>query len=304
MIQINSMQGLGDNIYQRPIVVELAKHHQIEINSSWPQLYSDLPGVTCVMDSPTTLRTQLKNVNSNKDKFSRPSLPQSAIKFDLRYSHKSGCALYTELIASVTKALVHPYEFYSPLSLPTFYLSHEVAHILSMNKPIAVIRPATIRTEWPAPARNPDSEYLCKASAILRGLGWHVIVVADLKAGEEMIVGDLPDCDQAYISGQLSFEELMCLSIGADLIVGGVGWIVPFSYAAKQKAIVISGGALGLNAPTIICPPQHRNDTNVQYMLPDRGCFCKDSRHQCHPNSKIITDFEKRFHKRLERLFE
>lgn len=300
MIQINSMWGLGDNIFQRPIVAELSKQHYIEINTPWPQLYSDLPNVTPVMEKPLNLRTQLKNVNRNKTLFSRPS-PNPEIKFNLRYNHQSGGALYEEMVASVPSKL--QLDTIPRLSMPRFYLSHEVACILSNKKPIVIIRPGTIRTEWSSPARNTLPEYLCQAADILRARGWRIVVIADIQPGAEELVGDLPDFDEAYLRGQLCFEELMALFIGADLIVGEVGWIVPFSYASNQKAIIINGGSLGINAPEIVTPYCHRNDTNVKYIVPDEGCHCKLPRHQCGEESKIISHFEKRFSDNVGVLF-
>ena len=298
MIQIISMQGLGDNIYQRPIVAELSKTTPVEINTSWPQLYRDLPNVTCVMDEPTILRTQLKNINKNKHLFSRPS-PNPDIRFQLKYNHRSGGTLYEELLASCPFS----YRFKTGrLSLPIFYLSHQVAHILSGDKPIAIIRPGTIRTEWKATARNALPEYLCMASKLLMDLGWRVVVVADLSPGREELIGNMPDCHEAYLQGQLEFEELMTVCIGADLIVGEVGWAVPFSYAANQNAIIINGGALGFNAPELLTPPQHQNDTNVQYMVPDHPCRCKHSQHRCKEGSKTISNFEDLFCVNVERL--
>lgn len=301
MIQINSMWGLGDNIYQRPIVAELSKQQYIEINTPWPQLYSDLPNVTPVMENPLKLRTQLKNVNKNKKLFCRPS-PNPEIKFNLRYNHRSGGALYEEMVASVPSSL--KLDSIPRLSMPRFYLSYDVACSLSSNKPIAIIRPGTIRTEWSSPARNTLPEYLCQASDLLRDMGWHVIVIADLQPGAEELVGEMPGGDEGYVRGQLSFEELMALSIGADLIVGEVGWIVPFSFAANQKAIIINGGALGINAPDIVTPLCHSKDTNVQYMLPDKRCNCKLPRHKCGVESKIISHFEKRFCENVGKLFK
>lgn len=60
------------------------------------------------------------------------------------------------------------------------------------DKPVAVIRPATVRKEWANPARNPDPKYLAEAARELRK-HFYVVSLADLEKGEEWLVGEPPE---------------------------------------------------------------------------------------------------------------
>lgn len=55
---------------------------------------------------------------------------------------------------------------------------------MQVDKPVAVIRPATVRKEWANPARNPDPKYLADAARELRK-HFYVVSLADLEEGEE-----------------------------------------------------------------------------------------------------------------------
>ncbi|MBS0244527.1 MAG: hypothetical protein JSS20_20335, partial [Proteobacteria bacterium] len=57
---IRGMNGLGDNLHQRPFVRAAAAREPVYLSTPWPQLVADLPNVKPVR-SGTTLRTQQKN---------------------------------------------------------------------------------------------------------------------------------------------------------------------------------------------------------------------------------------------------
>ena len=62
---------------------------------------------------------------------------------------------------------------------------------VTSDRPIAVIRPVTVRTEWRNEARNPRPEYIAAIAAEL--MATHTVVaVADLAPGQEWVVGELP----------------------------------------------------------------------------------------------------------------
>lgn len=167
-IYIDGMLGMGDTIYQRAFVKQLPAGTFIK--TAWPELYEDL-SVKAVR-SDTTLRTQRKNEFRSSAKFYPPPSPRQTKRIfygpdDLRRG-------------SIFDAMRHQFGVMpATLDLPSFGPAQ-----FTHQKPIAVIRPATVRSEWRSDSRNPDPDYLLRASRILRK-HFCVISVADLQDGEE-----------------------------------------------------------------------------------------------------------------------
>jgi hypothetical protein len=89
-----------------------------------------------------------------------------------------------------------------------------------------------------------------------------------------------------FIHGELPVCELLALVRDADLVVGGVGWIVPAGIALKTKTFVLLGGHGGHNAPAKITDPR----LDLRYLgfaIPEAFCQCTSMMHNC---DKTITD--------------
>jgi len=276
------MYGLGDNIYQRAFVREIRE--TVFLQTSWPQLYKDLPNVRPVMGR-TRLRTQYKNILAQDRSVWNPS-PRGVVK-RIHYSfsgHFLGSG--TILGSMASKFGVQPRIF----NLPAF-------ERLEIDGPYAVVRPATVRQEWLNSARNPRAEYIDQAARHLQELGLKVVSVADLVDGVEWAEG-LPTCDVAYHHGDLSMERLLGAIQGASVVVGGVGWIVPAAIAAGVPLIVIQGGQGGHNDPSrLVGPPMDLSRS--LWIRPDNYCPCTNMRHDC---NKVITGFPVKFEQAMREL--
>lgn len=264
MIIYRGMQGLGDNFYQRAIVRELG---ECQLITSWPQLYADLP-VRCI-ESPTLLRTQRKNIMSNREAFQRPHRSQERT---LGYGGP-GLTLVESMCQSV--GLVRDK---LDFSMPTTGVK---------RKPVILVRPPTVRTEWPATARNPLPEYVAAACDALRH-HFRIISVADLKPGEEWLVGDAPFAHETYHHGELRLADLLELLEGAAGAVGGVGWLLPACVAYRTPLLLIYGGWGAYNSPQRVLDPRMPTEAIVQ-AVPDRMCMCQNNKHDC---DKTISNME------------
>ncbi|HDG9203473.1 TPA: hypothetical protein PBW36_006308, partial [Pseudomonas aeruginosa] len=96
----------------------------------------------------------------------------------------------------------------------------------------------------------------------------------------------------------LPVEQLLALLQHADAVIGGIGWIVPASIAAKVPAWIICGGQGGYNSP------EHITDkcmdlSRITFAVPDRFCRCTMKQHNC---DKRITDHDQRFAAWADRL--
>lgn len=272
-ILVNGMQGLGDNIYQRGFIKALSRQgHKVTVRTSWPQLYDDLDGIG--FHKPhTSLRTQRKNVEG-----ADPAYWGHQTQFDkvlnIHYASQK----------NIPNDLTLRFGIRPVWGLPKFKRDKK-------RKPYIVIRPVTVRKEWNSRARNPLPEYIDQAARIL-SKDFHIISVADLEPGKEWIVGDEPCSDEKYHGGELNFQELMGLCQGAAAIVGGVGWIVPFSVSNSTPCFIVSGGNGGQNRPDRLVNGT-MDLSRMMFATPDDICPCIDQSHNC---VKTINDLERKVH--------
>lgn len=273
-IFIDGMQGLGDSIYQRAFVKQLPPGSFIK--TAWPEIYQDLPVFT--VRSETTLRTQRKNEDSSRADWQ--PLPDS---YDTRRIFYGPAELERGSIIDAMRECFHtePGQF----DLPSFHAGQSYS-----DKPVAVIRPATVRSEWRSDSRNPDPDYLVQASRILRR-NFFVISVADLEEGKEWLVGEKPEADLYLHSGELNLCSLLSLVESAAVIVTPVGWALPAAICYQTPVFVVAGGRGAHNAPDVVTD-HTMNLKNVGWAVPDNYCRCHQWDHQC---DKRITGFSNKF---------
>jgi len=268
---------MGDNIYQRPLVRELSQHHTVFLETPWPELYDDIPNIHFVRGY-RKLRTQLKNIAlQNPKRFE--NMPRGTIVRPIHYNLNAG-SIITDMLRSFGLM-----DFKPQLDMPAIPVPWP-----ETPRPIALVRPVTLRTEWLNEARNPLPAYVYQIAAELMQTHF-VILVADIASGET-IVEPRPPFHGAYLHGELIFPRLLALIGSADIIVGGVGWIVPAAIAANKRAFIILGGQGGHNRPDKIIAPWWRH--RIGFATPVNFCNCVNMRHKC---PKIIADLSGDFQK-------
>jgi hypothetical protein len=269
------MWGLGDNIFSRPFVRAAAAQYEVHLETPWPELYADLD--IKFVRGMRNLRTQQKNmVRQSVDLWSPP--PPRVREVKVSYFDLASRSIIHSLECrwAALKVTFDPALFDLPDMGPSPVIS---------DKPIAVIRPVTVRTEWRNEARNPRPEYVAEIAAEL--MATHTVVaVADLAPGQEWTVGNLPPAHWNFLHGELSVRELLALVRDADIVVGGVGWIVPAGLALKVKTFVVLGGHGGHNAPLKITDPR-LDLSRIGFAVPEKFCRCTNMLHDC---DKRIAD--------------
>ena len=272
---IRGMWGLGDNIYSRPFVRAAAARYDVWLETPWPELYEDL-GIRFVCGS-RRLRTQQKNIaRQPASRWSNP--PTIRREFTVSYGGELGRM-------GIVAALERRYQLVGVEFDPSLFDLPETGSCDIASGPIAVIRPVTVRSEWRNEARNPRPEYVAAIAAAL--MATHtVICIADLAPEQEWLVGDLPPAHFHLIRGELSIRELVALLRAADVIVGGVGWIVPAGLALRTKTFVVLGGHGGHNAPEKITDPR-LDLSRISFAMPEKFCRCTNMMHNC---DKAIAD--------------
>jgi hypothetical protein len=284
-ILVRGLWGLGDNIFQRPFVRAAAEQYELHLETPWPELYADL-NIKFIYGK-RRLRTQQKNMaRQPPEQWFRPSPIVPMREVTVSY----GRDLTT---SSIVKALEHRWSSLNVGFDPALFdLPDLGASPVKSEWPIAVVRPVTVRTEWRNEARNPRPEYVTAIAAEL--MATHTVVaVADLAPNEEWIVGDPPPAHRYFVHGELTVRELLALVREADIVIGGVGWIVPAALALKTKAFVVLGGHGGHNAPEKITDPR-LDLSRIGFAVPEKFCRCTNMLHNC---DKTIADPLGQFHR-------
>ena len=278
------MWGLGDNIFARPFVRAAAAQYDVHLETPWPELYADLD-IKFVRGS-RRLRTQQKNMaRQPSDLWFKPRQPMREVKVSYFDLASRSIVNSLECRWAALKVTFDP---------ALFDLPDMGSAPLSSDRPIAVVRPVTVRSEWRNEARNPRPEYVAAIAADL--MATHtVVVVADLARGEEWLEGELPPAHQYLVRGELAVRELLALVRDADIVVGGVGWIVPAGLALKVKTFVVLGGHGGHNAPLKITDPR-LDLSRIGFAMPEKFCKCTNMLDNC---DKRITDPVGQFHRWL-----
>jgi hypothetical protein len=246
------------------------------------QVYEDLP--VKFVQPITRLRTQGKNIKRSNYKYH--TLPPHTPTITPRYTGE-----HLRRMSMIDSLQLTYHCKPAVFDLPKFR-----SHITS-DKPIAIIRPATVRKEWVATGRNPNPQYIADVAEWLRDTHY-VISVADLQDGEEFALEPLPYADKTLHKGELTTRELLALVRKADIVVGGVGWIVPACIAYNTRLFCILGGTGMYNAPDRITHPS-MDLSHVYFAKPDTYCMCMGMQHNC---DKRITNLRGMFDEFISRV--
>lgn len=276
---IEAMKGLGDSIYQRPFIRAAAERGPVWIETPWPELYSDLD----VRFAPcsTTLRTQDRNLRRQpSSRFSK--IPAIARRVRLGYGRDLS---RTSIIRALEAQL--PLDG-APL---IFDLPEELSRPwLATSRPLAFVRPVTVRSEWRNEARNPHPVYVAELARRLMETH-HVVSVADLQPGAEWLAGAAVPAHTRFEAGQLDVTLLLRLLAQSELAIGGVGFLVPAALALGTPTFIVQGGHGLHNGRDKITDP--RLDTSrLGFAEPDRFCVCDKMLHAC---DKTISNLDGKF---------
>ena len=288
---IRGMHGLGDNIGQRNFIKELP--FPVYLETPWPQLYSDLPNIKLI-ECDSYWRTQKKNLSINT--FPWADLPQDrGPEIQVGYNNED---LQGE--GSIFKKLSDTFGGIVPrtFDMPQFKRPDRALPKNRNGAPTylgnyVVIRPTIQRKEWFSTSRNPDPQYIYRASELLKSEGYFVISVCDLENEQEWIEGKEPIANLKFHHGELSVEELLGLVQNAGLLVGSPGWMVHASLASKVPMALIYGGYGGCNAPEKIADSRYADTSCLTHFVPDN--FCLDQNMGCKTCDKTIYDFDSKF---------
>lgn len=274
-LYIEGPGGMGDCIYIRPFVRELAGSWDAYLETPWPEIFDDLD--VKFVPHRAQLRTQDKNMARFDGWAERPQPPYNNI------------ALSRLPNTSVMGSFLHQCPV--PEERFVFDLTPGTAPPIRTRKPVAVIRPVTIRSEWPNHSRAPKAEYISHAAKELRERGFYVVSIADVDPPQEWFDGDPPPADKAFHGGELRIRQLIGLFRLADVVVGGVGFILPMALATGTPLIMVAGGSGRTEHPDQVTHPWI-DTSRTAWLFPEPYCMCNQMDHGC---NKDIPDFPEKF---------
>jgi hypothetical protein len=236
------MQGLGDNVYQRVVARAcLAQGWEVWARTSWPQVWWDLP--VKILPTETQLRTQAANLKSYADGWDeRPESPYE--RRHLRYSttdFAKGMSIPSALLenAGFTNG---PVDF-SFRPKPEWLDWAKEYKKSQCRKPLAIVHPGTVRTEWPNSARPNDPRYMQQLIDQHQEFEWWELGWLD--EPHEVLYGDaLKGVTRSLMRGQFTTEQLIALMAVADVIVTCVGFMLPLGIALRTPTLCLYGGDL------------------------------------------------------------
>ncbi|THD46634.1 hypothetical protein ERD95_15725 [Enterobacteriaceae bacterium ML5] len=289
-LYFEGMHGIGDNINQRCFIKALSQAgKEVWLKTPLPELYAGIPNLHFVK-SYTRLRTQKKNELTSTVRFRREpvGIPQKRIFYGNRHMLDGGIfdAMEKQFgIAPVKMDLPH-FQF-PDLTLPT-------------DKPLAVIRPTTERTEWHNASRGPLNKYVDEVSRMLAARGFYVISIADNEPGQEWIPDLEPFAHEKLHNGELSITQMLALVERADIVVTGACVISHAAMAYERPTIFIQGGNGGNNHHSKITDSRCMDLSKTLFIYPDNYCRCQQMKHDC---DKTISNLAVRVKPFIEKTY-
>lgn len=270
-IYFEGMHGIGDNINQRCFIKALArKGCEIWLKTPVPEIYQGIPNLHFVKAN-TRLRTQKKNEDLATVVFEPipPGIPRQRIFYGNSHMREGGIfATMQQQFGTLPAWLDLPHYSLPDIGLPP-------------DKPIAVIRPTTERTEWHNASRGPLNEYVDQVARQLADKGYHVISIADVEPDEEWIPGVEPFAHQKLHHGELTISQMLALVERADIVVTGACVIMHAALAYQRPMICLQGGNGGNNHHSKVTDPRCMDLSTALFIYPDDYCCCQVMKHSC-----------------------
>ena len=276
-VLLHGRGGLGDAVFMRPFVRQARWRGPVYVDTSWPELYADLGAFVVRRIGGLALQRHHGDQHPGS---TWSELPRGAKPVNLRYR-------WAQLSR---RSMLAEMERLSGITPDPLRLDLPPLPAAPVRGRYAVIRPPAARLDYPGPAREPRTEYVHQAAALLRAEGWRVISLGAFVPALEEPMGAPVPADLRFEQGELPLREALALVAGAALVVTSPGWMIPVGMAAGVPVIVIAGGCGARNSPEAVC--DRRLGAPVTWLLPDRYCRCNDRLHDC---PKEITGFADRF---------
>lgn len=276
VVLLHGRGGLGDAVYMRPFVREAAIRHLVYVDTSWPEMYADLPARVCERMGGLPLQRWHGDKHPPNTWHRLPAAKPINLRYRWHKLNRRSMLAEMEKLSKIRPAPLR-------LDLPPL-------PIAPLSGSFVIIKPPAQRKDYPGPAREPAVEYVHEAVAMLRADDRRIVTLCVWVPGMEEPDGPPIDADIRFENGDVSLMQALALVAAAELVVCGPCWMVPVAMAAGTPCVVIAGGCGGRNNPAAIA--DSRLGADVRWILPDQYCTCVNRLHDC---PKHISDFSEKF---------
>lgn len=241
----HGMHGLGDNLHQRAVVRQLMEQKPVWLETTWPCVYHDLVGPRLhLVYKGSPIGTYKRNAERERARYSAAPVPTSAWPIKILYTPEQvrTCGSVLAGMCRATNTRVEAADFRMPIPPEWDARAAQLLEQWQPSKPLLIYRPLVERSWWGGCIkRNPDHAIYATLMASIRQ-DYFVVSVADLKPGEEWIVGTPVDADVTLHAGELDFETLAALTARAALVFTSPGFAVILAQAVGTPSCVVFGG--------------------------------------------------------------
>lgn len=277
---VNGYFGLGDNIYQRPIIKALVRDRgaPIFLKTPWPEMFWDMePEVTFVHPGDIRLRTQMENANRFPPEFWAQPGGMKSIRPNYSIPHfKRGLTPIQAFEETSGVKLVGVDEFHLPVNPEWVDAAAEVSK--DWPERFALVRPPTVRREWRNESRNPDPDVFRCACESVQARDIALVGFGYLCDNEEWMVPDMDlELDYEYMGGELAVTTIAALMGMATITVASPCFVLPLSCAVQAKALIVFGGC---NMPELLFDSR-MEPHYTRWVAPDPFCNCLQHTHSC-----------------------
>jgi hypothetical protein len=246
---LRGMQGFGDNIHQRGLVLVLKTRFRVWLETSSPWVYHDLfddDFRVVLPERPPQLRTQTEERARQHDKYS-PRLAHYSKALNVWYRpddvRRLG-SVFASMCASVgVDHAAADFRLPAPEQWRLAALEWLNAEGWDLQQPIMVTRPLIERpADWTGCiARNPDFDAYHELYGAIRNK-FFVVSIAKLKHDVEWQVGHRYETDVQAHAGELTFETIAGIVDLAAMSFGSPGYLIPLSQALGRPVVCVFGG--------------------------------------------------------------
>ncbi len=285
-LHVVGMFGIGDNLHQRAVIIELLKFYEVWLETCHVWIYRDLldRGDLHLMLRPTSLWMHVQNVQHEcalhpgvYNHRPPPRARQVRIWYLKREIDQTGSMLGAMFLAA---GLPVPSEPDFRIRIRPEWHTPRVAGIIeqarAFNKPVMVYRPLVLRHEWDSHLRNADPQHYADLYQSVRD-EFFTISIASLKPEVEWVVGNPQAADMKIHDGSLEMWEMAALFAAADVAFVNAGMGPVLAQAVGTPSVVVYGGRESFRT-------SQRAGAHLAPTLgidPINPCDCHSHSHQC-----------------------
>ena len=287
-ILLRTMYGIGDTLFQVPLIKEIARHYEnVWVHTIFPEALWEMPQNVHLIPTSCAIRTQRKYIAARQSKdwyepklFSNAQCPGGTKKVGLRYKARDiidkdytvfDSFMHHMRLADVKFDEGRPLDFSLSIRQPWADAARRLRRRIGLVGKFAIVRSVTYRKECMFLQRNCDHDHLQTAVDHLNLRGIPVIEVADVDGKMEFFVKDkLQNIHTHFIRGEIDLPVLMALVDQATVTVTPTGMMYHIGQILRSQMVVLFGGMHSnkyFEHPSFSTP-------SVRCILPEPFCNC------------------------------